>query len=195
LVYNRKPARRDYNAGGFFYFAATDQMTDKENLTGDAQTYRREPEIDAIVPQFPQYGCFPRISENGDAWIHPDDRRLVEKLIPSERLMRRESFDGTYYTYRYGKQCFRLKPVLWLSVRGEGFEIGDAVETIGQGMERELFVGQIWGAYYVRRKAKIMYRLKRAGNPVPGLFPATALRLLENKQHVSPSTVVYPQPT
>lgn len=170
-------------------------MTDDTEFTGEVETFRREPETDAIGPQFPQYGCFPRISENGDDWIHPDDRSLVSKLIPSERLVRRESFDGTYYTYRYGNQSFRLKPVLWLPVRDEGLEIGDAVETIGQGMERELFVGQIWGAYYIRRKAKILYRLKRAGNPVPGLYPADALRLLDDKQHVRPSTVVHPQPT
>ncbi len=161
----------------------------------DSKPFEREPEPEGIAPELPKYGCFPRIAENGDDWIHPDDRELVSRLIPSERMMCRFAFDGTYYTYSYGPHEFRLKPTLWLEVDSEGIEIGDSVETVGQGMERELFIAVVWGIYYVRRKGRLLYRLKRSGQPVPGLFRSETLRLLTNKSKVRPGEIEHPTPT
>ena len=148
-----------------------------------------------VWPQFPQYGCFPRWPEDGQGWIHPQDVSLVTSLVPSERVMRRESFDGTYYHYRYGRFRFRLRPCLWLKVQSDGLDIGDEVETIGVGLERELFVGEIFGMYYVRRKGCILYRLRRAGNLVPRLYTASQMRLLTDKSRVRQGEIEHPTPS
>lgn len=144
--------------------------------------------------EFPEYGIFARWPENGQAFIHPSDVSIVRKCIPSERVMRRDSFDGTYYHYRYGDVRFRLRPCMWLAVKAEGFDIGDQVETIGHGMERELFVANIWGMHYIRRKSHIVYRLKRADKVVPNLYTSDQLRLLTDKTELRPSDTAHPEP-
>ena len=144
--------------------------------------------------RFPQYGIFPRWPEDGQGWIHPDDVALVTRLIPSERILRRDSFDGTYYHYRYGDCRFRLRPCLWLPVKAEGIDIGDPVETIGLGLERERFVGVVAGMHYVRRKGRVLYRLRRAGKIVTRLYLREHLRLLADKERIRPSEYQHPAP-
>ena len=77
--------------------------------------------------------------ENGQGFIHPDDVAAVSRLLPSPRVFKRTSFDGTYYHYSYGSAQFRLRPAMWLKVAGEGVEIGDQVETIGFGARTRTF--------------------------------------------------------
>lgn len=137
----------------------------------------------------------PRWPENGQEFIHPEDVSLVTGLIPSERVLRRESFDGQYYHYRYGDSSFRLRPCMWLPIQGEGLDIGDEVETVGIGMERDLFVGVITGMYYVRRKGRILYRLRRGEQLLKKLFLQKHLRLLSEKQRVRQGDVEHPTPT
>jgi len=84
---------------------------------------------------------------------------------------------------------------MWLSVRTEGIEIGDQVETKSVGLEREQFVATVWGMYYVQRKGCILYRLRRGEQVVPRLFPGDHLRLLTNKQTVRPPTTKYRPPS
>lgn len=147
-----------------------------------------------LLPQLPDYGCFPRWPESGQGWIHPDDVATVTRLIPSERVMRRESYDGTYYHYRYGSVQFRLRPCLWLRVKSEGFDLGDPVETLGIGFERERFVAMICGMYFVRRKGRVLYRLKRSGTLMPQLYIADHLRLLADKARVRTGDLEHPAP-
>lgn len=144
--------------------------------------------------QFPQYGLFPRWPEDGQGFIHPDDVPTATRVIPSERVVQRVAFDDVYYHYRYGKMRFRLRPCLWTKIDSEGIDIGDSVETIGVGLERELFVAQVWGMYYVRRKGRILYRLRKADTVVPRLYLADQLRLLTDKETVRESDIEYPVP-
>ncbi|WP_390895622.1 hypothetical protein [Stieleria tagensis] len=145
-------------------------------------------------PQLPDYGCFLRWPENGQSFIHPDDVPIATRLIPSPRVLKRMSFDGTYYHYRYGSFRFRLRPAMWLSVRDDGIDIGDQVETTGLGFERERFVASVWGMYYVSRKGCILYRLQRVERVVTKLYSADQLRLLTNKATVRPATTHYRAP-
>lgn len=145
-------------------------------------------------PPLPDYGCFPRWPGDGDEFIHPDDHADAARCIPSRRVLRRERFDGTHYHYRYGRLSFRLRPVMWLKVAWEGIDIGDEVETTGLGLERERFVGRVWGMHHVSRKGCILYRLKRGDLPVPRLYAASDLRLLSDKQRVAEATFQYRQP-
>jgi len=147
-----------------------------------------------LWPQLPDYGCIARWPQDGQGFIHPDDVPKAKGLIPSERVLRRDFFDGTYYHVRYGSVRIRLRPCLWLTVRSEGLDIGDEVETVGQGFERELFVAKIAGMYYVRRKGRILYRLARNQTLVPKLFLCEQLRLLRDKAKVKQPTFDYPEP-
>ena len=145
-------------------------------------------------PQLPDYGCFLRWPENGQSFIHPDDVATATRLIPSPRVLKRVSFDGVYYHYGYGKLRFRLRPAMWLSVRTEGIEIGDQVETIGIGLERDRYVARVWGMYYIQRKGCILYRLRRGQQMVPNLMPSEHLRLITDKSSVRPGTTSYRSP-
>jgi hypothetical protein len=145
-------------------------------------------------PPLPDYGCIFRWPQSGQSFIHPDDVPIATRCFPSERVLRRDHFDGVYYHYSYGTVRFRLQPAMWLKVKSDGIDIGDAVETIGLGLERELFVAQVWGMYFVRRKGCILYRLKRGMTKVPRLFSASQLRLLTDKSTIRPGRSNHPAP-
>ncbi|QDT06508.1 hypothetical protein K227x_49180 [Rubripirellula lacrimiformis] len=145
-------------------------------------------------PILPDYGCIPRWPEDGQGFIHPDDVAIATRLFPSERVIRRDRFDGVYYHCCYGANHFRLRPCLWLTVQPDGIDIGDEVETIGLGMERELFIATVYGMYYVRRKGRILYRLRRGDQLVPRLYSAGQMRLLTVKDTVRPGEIPHPTP-
>ena len=145
-------------------------------------------------PPLPDYGCFPRWPPDGQSFIHPDDVAVAVRCLPSERVFRRHAFDGVFYHYTYGSVRFRLRPCLWLQVKAEGIDIGDRIETIGVGMERDLFVAEVWGMHFVRRKGRILYRLRQGGNVVPRLYASHQLRLLTDKSTVREGDIDYPVP-
>ncbi|MGI9470255.1 MAG: hypothetical protein ACR2NZ_01900 [Rubripirellula sp.] len=145
-------------------------------------------------PILPDYGCIPRWPQEGQAFIHPDDVPIATRCFPSERVLRRDRFDGVYYHYAYGSLRFRLRPSMWLKVTSDGIDIGDQVETVGTSFERELFVATVWGMYYVRRKGCILYRLRRGETNVPNLYAASDLRLLTDKTKIRQGDTVHPTP-
>ena len=147
-----------------------------------------------LSPQLPDYGCIARWPEDGQGFIHPHDVSNANRIIPSERVLRREYFDGVFYHVRYGDIWFRLQPCLWLPVQSEGIDIGDQVETLGVGMERELFVAEVVGMYFVRRKGRILYRLAKNGKMVKKLYLNDELRLITDKSSLSERDVEYPEP-
>ena len=109
-------------------------------------------------------------------------------------MFRREKFDGEYYHYCYGEVNFRLKPVMWLKVKEEGFDVGDQVETVGVGLERDRFVAQIWGVYYLRRKGRLVYRLRRGDQEVPHLYTSDEIKQLTDKSKVETREGIHPPP-
>ena len=145
-------------------------------------------------PVLPDYGCIFRWPQDGVEFIHPDDREVALRCFPSERVFRREKFDGEYYHYCYGEVNFRLKPVMWLKVKEEGFDVGDQVETVGVGLERDRFVAQIWGVYYLRRKGRLVYRLRRGDQEVPHLYTSDELKQLTDKSKVETREGIHPPP-
>jgi hypothetical protein len=46
---------------------------------------------------------------------------------------------------------------MWSKIEFEGFDVGDAVEIIGLGLERELFIGEISGMYFLKRKGRVAF--------------------------------------
>lgn len=147
-----------------------------------------------ISPKLPDYGCFLRWPQDGQGFIHPDDVAVATQVIPSSRVLKRESFDGVYYHYRYGRFRFRLRPAMWRTIRHEGVDIGDQVETVGVGLERDRFVARVWGMYYVTRKGCTLYRLRRGNQVVPKLFPVDHLKVLTDKASIRPSGTKYRSP-
>jgi len=145
-------------------------------------------------PVLPDYGCIFRWPVDGVDFIHPEDQEVALRCFPSERVFRREKFDGEYYHYRYGDVTFRLRPVMWLKVREEGIDVGDQVETIGVGLERDRFVAQVWGMYYLRRKGRMVYRLRRGEQEVPRLYTSDELKSLTEKSKIEAREGIYPSP-
>ncbi len=145
-------------------------------------------------PDLPDFGCFPRWPAEGSAWIHPDDRAIVLRLIPSDRIFRRERFDGVFYHYRYGEIRFRLKPCMWLTLSGEGVDVGDLIEIVGFGMERELFVATVVDAIYAAEEGRCVYRLSRAGVIDERLYGCEEFRVLTDKTKLRQGQTVHPTP-
>ena len=53
---------------------------------------------------------------------------------------------------------------------------------------------RVWGVYYIRRKGRIVYRLKRGDQEVPRLYTADELRVLTDKSKVESREEIYPAP-
>jgi hypothetical protein len=145
-------------------------------------------------PELPDYGAFLRWPGEGSAWMHPDDRAVVMRMIPSERVFRRERFDGIHYHFRYGDIRFRLKPCMWLPLEDEGIDIGDLVETVGLAMERELFVATVIDALFVAEEGRRVYRLARGSSVQDRLYGADELKVLTDKTKLRESGNVHPEP-
>jgi len=145
-------------------------------------------------PELPDYGTFPRWPAEGSAWIHPDDRAVVMHLVPGERVFRRERFDGVFYYYRYGDTHFRLKPCMWLPLEDEGVDIGDLVETVGLGLERELFIAHVVDALYLASEGRCVYRLARAELVDDRLYGCDEFRVLTDKTKLQIGDTIHPVP-
>jgi hypothetical protein len=83
---------------------------------------------------------------------------------------------------------------MWQKVSPDGIDMGDQVETIGVGLEREQFVGEVIGMYYVARKGCILYRLRRGDSIAPQLFAQKHLRQLTDKSTIRPGEIGHPSP-
>jgi hypothetical protein len=146
-------------------------------------------------PELPDHGTFPRWPAEGTAWIHPEDRSIVMHLIPSDRIFKRERFDGTFYHYRYGDTRFRLKPCMWLPLADDGVDVGDLVETIGLGWERELFIATVNDALYSADEGRCVYRLVRVGAMEDDrVFGRDEFRVLSDKTKLREGTTKHPTP-
>ena len=62
-----------------------------------------------IWPDMPDCGVYLAWPDDGTQWIHPDDIELATQWIPSNRVLRRHSYDGEYYRLQYGEQKIRVK--------------------------------------------------------------------------------------
>ncbi len=82
-----------------------------------------------------RYGVFLWWSDQTPSWVHPDDREIVDRLVPGNRVFRKEECEN--YADRelgfsqliYGEVRFRALPSIWLEVTHEGYELNDFVEV------------------------------------------------------------------
>lgn len=88
--------------------------------------------------QLTKFGVFLWWSDQIPMWVHPDDIRAATKLVPGNRVFRRQECENSsdrklgYSRFQYGLEYFRGQPALWLEVNSHGFEIGDLIEIKSQ---------------------------------------------------------------
>ncbi len=145
-------------------------------------------------PPLPDMGVYFAWPAQGIEAIHPDDRQVAEQLIPSDRVLHRVAFDGTYYTLQYGEQSFRIRPSLWLQIADEGFRIGDRVEVAGRMMQAEPMIATISEMHYSQDKGAIEYTLDHHEMPLPKCFLAEELVQLTHHEHLRPRDFDAPIP-
>lgn len=143
-------------------------------------------------PLLPDYGVYLWWPQAGHSWIHPDDVALANHLIPGERVFRRERYDGLHYHLRHGDQTLRVRPTIWLPVKYEGVDVGDRVEVLAEGIEREAFVAVVDAMHYYRPKKQIEYHLRRRGQLLPRRYLVTELRAIKQPLLSSPQVGIAP---
>lgn len=97
------------------------------------------------------------------AWVHPEDREIAERLVPGNRIFKRQECNHYadrelgYSLISYGPQQFRVLPAIWLPVKFEGFEIGDFVEIKSRLGRRRPTIGTIREMHWNRLALRIDY--------------------------------------
>jgi len=143
-------------------------------------------------PELPDYGVYLQWPEEGDSWIHPDDRQLVESLIPSDRVFCRESFDGAYYHLRYGELTIRVLPSMWLAIGGEDFHVGDQVEIASHNDKNSPGVGVISEVRFAQEQQRIQYTVLQREFPLPTHFLAEDLVNLTSHERLDEPRTIHP---
>lgn len=120
----------------------------------------------------PKFGCFLRWPEDGDEWVHPEDRAAVRELLPSPRVWRREEQGAPYRTFHYGEIRFRARPALWYELAPPEFHVGDWVEVRSQGMKHTPRVAVVREVEWDETAREIRYQLADNGVPLPETYVA-----------------------
>lgn len=102
-----------------------------------------------------------RWPEDGDDWIHPDDRHKAEGLIPSDRIFRREVTDDDWYLLSYGDVRLKTRPVMMEEVPEPKFEIGQDVQLANQIDGSKLQIGKIYAIRFSEYYQEPQYYLIR----------------------------------
>jgi hypothetical protein len=127
----------------------------------------------------PKYGYFPWWPEDGNAWVHPEDVELARKLIPSDRVFRRDGTEGDYLLLHYGDLTLRVRRTLWQEVPPEGYELGDWVEVRSRGMRNEPRTGILREMLWDDWARGIRYLIWEKGVPIERCYSRDDLRHVE----------------
>jgi len=108
-----------------------------------------------------RFGVFPRWPAEGTDWIHPEDVSLVRELglIPSRRIFCRHRLNDEFSKMTYGELEIRLRPVLWLEVKTDGYLIGDRVEIRSRMGVHKPDIATISEMFWNRQRNAVEYRL------------------------------------
>jgi|GEM_PF-854371 len=112
--------------------------------TGESAEFKKD------VQMLVKHGVFFRWPAEGDfEWVHPDDRNLIESMIPGSRIFCRDLCEAAadreagYYSIQYGGIAIRIKPAMWLHVDHEGHEVGDRIEVKSNHGKHTPVIGNI----------------------------------------------------
>ncbi|MGE3779230.1 MAG: hypothetical protein AB7F89_18735 [Pirellulaceae bacterium] len=112
-------------------------------------------------PDMPDFGIYAFWPEPGDSWYHPDDAGIVAALIPSNKVLMRVNYDGTYYHLRYGGQRLRVRPTMWQSVPSLDLEVGQSVEILSRHGINEPGIGSIADIFYDSGSGRTRWMVRR----------------------------------
>ena len=116
-----------------------------------------------------RFGVFRWWSEQIPSWIHPDDQLVAERLIPGNRVFRRDECENAsdrelgYSVFRYGREWLRGKPALWLEIGNPEFEMGDLIEIKSQNGKHRLQIAEISAILWNQKTLKTEFRVSING--------------------------------
>ena len=119
----------------------------------------------------PKYGHYPWWPEEGDDWVHPDDVVLARRMIPSQRIWRRDGTADGYALIHYGDLQLRVRHILWVEASYEGFDVGDLVEILPHGLQNEGHTGHIREFYWDEHERGVRYTITTSeGTPLENVY-------------------------
>lgn len=139
----------------------------------------------------PKYGYYPWWPEDGNDWLHPEDVELARRLIPSQRVFRRDGEQGPFVILHYGDLRLRVKRTLWQEVASEGYEIGDWIEVLARGHRNTPRTGVVREMVWDEYDCCLKYQITENEQPIPNEYSAADLRHVEPTQ----GTVVVIRPS
>ncbi len=124
-------------------------------LLADIGTTGEWTEFAKDIKALPKHGVFFRWPAEADfEWVHPEDRGLIESLIPGSRIFCRDVCENSndrdegYFRIQYGGIKIRVKPSMWLPVVHQGIEIGDRIEVKSNHGKHTPVIGNIHDIEY-----------------------------------------------
>ncbi|MCC9607306.1 hypothetical protein LOC68_13455 [Blastopirellula sp. JC732] len=144
-------------------------MTDPQRETQYSESLPLKPVVDYVM--------LTRWPQDGDEWIHPEDRSLAAGMIPSERIFRRELQADGYYELTYGPRKIRVRPVMFEDAPHPVFEIGQFVKLKMAFESDRTEVGRIYAIRYSQYHDAPQYYLIRGDLKSRTPYLADALEL------------------
>ena len=117
-----------------------------------------------------QFGVCLWWSDELPCWIHPDDMEIAEKLVPGNRIFKRDECSNFadrklgFSQFKYGRENFRALPAIWLPIPYEGFEIGDLAEVKSQLGRHRAMICKIREIRWNRHCRRIEYFIDSRAN-------------------------------
>lgn len=144
-------------------------MTDSFRDTQFSESLPLKPNVDHVM--------LSRWPQDGDDWIHPEDRQLAEGLIPSDRIFRRELQPDGYYQLSYGPLKIRVQPVMFDDAPEPVFEIDQFVKLKMAFDSDRTEAGRIYDIRYSQYHDAPQYYLIRGDMKSRTPYLADALEL------------------
>jgi hypothetical protein len=116
-----------------------------------------------------RWGWFPWSPDPWEEMVHPDDRELAERLLPSPRILtvNWNHDDPEYSLFAYGCLRLRLKPSLWREVPDPVRQLGDLVEVSSLYSHHEPTLVTIEEIYWDSAAEKIRFMVSNRGQHWP----------------------------
>lgn len=145
-------------------------------------------------PDLPDWGVYLRWPQDGDDWIHPEDRDIVRQLLPSRRVLRRQTWDGTYYHLDYGPHQLRVRPSMWLPVPQVDLQVGQQVEVLSREFQNEPGIYRIAEILYCVATRSLEYFVHSEALRLAKRFVREDLRPLHVEHHLRIGYYQHPLP-
>ena len=138
----------------------------------------------SLRPDLPDFGAFLKWPISGTDWIHPEDVDQAQVLVPSNRVFRRDRWDGTYYWLHYGDQTLRVKPCMWQRTPDIDIEVGQRVEVLSKQGENDPGIFKVAEIHFLKEAQEVEFILSRDDLVISHSFRRDDFRPLEVKHHL-----------